>query len=142
MIGFIFDENVQLSEKYLECLKNVVSNILEVYIGSVNANFIFVSKEEIAWMNEEYRKKKGPTDVLTFVYEEDIFAESYICSDVVKENAQEFGNTFEKELAEVIIHSTLHIVGYDHEYDKTKAEEMFKLQADYLERFLECLNMV
>ncbi len=142
MIDFIFEENVQLSEKYIECLKNVVSNILEVYIGNVNVNFIFVSKHEITQMNEEYRKKEGPTDVLTFVYDEDIYAESYICLDVVKENAQEFGNTFEKELAEVIIHSTLHMIGYDHEYDKTKADEMFKLQAEYLKNFLECSNIV
>ncbi len=142
MIDFVFQEDFKFSQRYLECLKSIVSNIIETYVGNIDVNFVFVPKEEITQMNQEYRKKEGQTDVLTFVYEDDIFAESYICSDVVKENAQEFGNTFEKELAEVIIHSTLHIVGYDHEYDKTRAEEMFKLQANYLEKFLECLNVV
>ncbi|AMW32778.1 probable rRNA maturation factor [Fervidobacterium changbaicum] len=133
--GFLAQSNDKLSE------------IVEKEIGDVVIHFIFVDSEIISEMNKTYRGKEGPTDVLTFVYGDsrDIeeeeqeaqeatspYAEGYICLDVVRKNAEEFRNSFEKELLTVLVHSILHMAGYDHEYDTTNAAEMFQKQDAYL----------
>jgi probable rRNA maturation factor len=136
-------------EKILSPYKKKLSEIIEKEIGRVLIHFIFVDTETISEMNMDYRGKEGPTDVLTFVYgnshekvenpgEKEFetttepYAEGYICLDIVKKNAEEYGNTFEQELLTVVVHSILHMAGYDHEYDTTNAEEMFQKQEMYL----------
>ncbi|AFG35203.1 metalloprotein, YbeY/UPF0054 family [Fervidobacterium pennivorans DSM 9078] len=140
-------------EKILSPYKKKLSEIIEKEIGRVLIHFIFVDTETIAEMNRDYRGKEGPTDVLTFVYgnsHEEVenlgekafenttepYAEGYICLDIVKKNAEEYNNTFEKELLTVVVHSILHMAGYDHEYDATNAEEMFQKQEMYLRKLL------
>ncbi len=165
-------ENIPLRvENMLSRFKPYLEDIARQEVGEVKINFVFIDSGSIAEMNKEYREKKGPTDVLTFVYgdtdaideiieREEIsgetiknideieselaslseefselpYAEGYLCLDVVKENAKEFGNILEKELLTVLVHSILHMAGYDHEYEGSNAEEMFKKQNDYVER--------
>ncbi|MGQ9855137.1 MAG: rRNA maturation RNase YbeY [Fervidobacterium sp.] len=149
-------------DHFLNSIRQKLCSIVEAEIGEVKINFIFIDVESMSAMNKEYRHKEGPTDVLTFVYsesefegeieifesneehqlesQEEPYAEGYICLDVVKSNAEEFGNTFEKELITVLVHSVLHMAGYDHEYDTSNAEEMFNKQAEYLKEFENTLN--
>lgn len=131
----ILNENFKYDKKFLEIMDNVLKNELK---KDVNVSLIFVDKDEMTKLNHEYRKMNGPTDVLTFVYsDDDLFAEIFVCEDVVRENAEKFSNTFEKELLTVLIHAALHVAGYDHEYDKTNAELMFKKQDEYLKEYSE-----
>ncbi len=140
-------------EEIISSYKEKLSEIVEKEIGKVYIHFVFVDTETISEMNMDYRGKEGPTDVLTFVYgnsnkeveslgEKEFenttepYAEGYICLDIVKKNAEEYNNTFEKELLTVVVHSILHMAGYDHEYDTTNAEEMFKKQEMYLKNLL------
>ncbi|MBO8160393.1 MAG: rRNA maturation RNase YbeY [Thermosipho sp. (in: Bacteria)] len=130
----ILNENFDFDESYLRIMDEVIKNELS---KDVNVGLIVVDKDEMAKLNYEYRKMKGPTDVLTFVYgDEDLYAEVFICEDVIRDNAIKYSNTFEKELLTVLIHAALHVSGYDHEYDTTKAEEMFKKQDEYLKKYL------
>jgi probable rRNA maturation factor len=148
-----FFEIPEEAEKILKPYEKKLSEIVEKEIGRVSIHFIFVDTETIAEMNRDYRGKEGPTDVLTFVYgnsHEEVenlgekafenttepYAEGYICLDIVKKNAEEYNNTFEKELLTVVVHSILHMAGYDHEYDATNAEEMFQKQEMYLRKLL------
>ena len=131
----ILNENFKYDKKFLEIMDNVLKNELK---KDVNVSLIFVDKDEMTKLNHEYRKMNGPTDVLTFVYgDDDLFAEIFVCEDIVRENAEKFSNTFEKELLTVLIHAALHVAGYDHEYDKTNAELMFKKQDEYLKEYSE-----
>ncbi|QTA38165.1 rRNA maturation RNase YbeY [Thermosipho ferrireducens] len=129
---------------YLESKENIESallkameNVLKEELGKdVNVNLITVDKNTIAQLNKQYRDIQSPTDVLTFVYgEEDVYAEVYICTDVIKENSVTYNNSFKKELLTVLIHAALHISGYDHEYDTSKEKEMFQKQSEYLKKF-------
>jgi len=129
----IYNENFVYDERYLKIMDEILKNELK---KEVNVGLVFVDRDEIAKLNYEYRKIKEPTDVLTFVYgDDDLYAEIFVCEDIVKENAEKFSNTFENELLTVLIHAVLHVAGYDHEYDKTNAELMFKKQEEYLKKY-------
>jgi probable rRNA maturation factor len=108
--------------------------------GTETLSLAFVGKEEMEKLNKKYRKKDGPTDVLSFsnspylmpeVSSEGL-GEIVICPEVVKENAGKEGITFKKEMLKVFIHGILHLCGYDHEKSEKEAEEMEKAQEKYL----------
>ena len=93
----------------------------------VEISVAVVSREKIQEINKQWRKKDEETDVLSFCYEnttERLEGEVILCLDIIKENAEKDGIKAEEELEKNIIHSILHIVGYEH------GDEMFELQND------------
>jgi probable rRNA maturation factor len=82
-------------------------------------SIVFVGQARIRELNKKYRKINKPTDVLSFNY--DNTGEIVICPSQIKENAKEYKSTYKKELAKVLIHGALHLLGYDHE--KGEGEE-------------------
>ncbi len=102
----------------------------------------FVGVDEMGRLNEEYRKGKGPTDVLTFPYgDKELLGEIIVCPEVVEMNAKEFGNSFEREMLLTLVHSALHLCGYDHEFSQENAREMFQKQEKYFKELLETFNL-
>lgn len=102
----------------------------KLFCGEVSVSL--VPAQDIRALNAEYRGKDAVTDVLSFQqYEslDDIRKERYpyygdvvICVERAKEQAQEFGHTFERELLYLTVHSVLHLLGYDHEDELERAE--------------------
>lgn len=96
----------------------------------------FVSDEEIAELNHDYRHKNKPTDVLSFAQWEDaaqdapFFAspggESLPLGDLVisietaQRQAAELGHTLSQEIEFLAVHGTLHLLGYDHTRDSDR----------------------
>lgn len=87
----------------------------------------FVDDDEITRLNEGYRHKVGPTDVLSFECDnlEDEFNDAgegapyelgdiVIAVDVCERQAPSFGTTFEQEIELLVTHGLLHLCGYDH----------------------------
>lgn len=64
--------------------------------------------------------------------EKDYLGEIIICPEVVKENAEKYGVPAKYEMTKVFVHGILHLLGYDHEKSKAKADEMEKKQEYYL----------
>ena len=93
-------------------------------------------------LNKIYRGKDKPTDVLSFpIYEDGKFDVSEcitgaVLGDVVisipraKEQARELGNPFLKEIAFLTVHSSLHLLGYDHERSAEEDELQCKKQKE------------
>lgn len=88
----------------------------------------FVSSREIAKLNREHLSVVGPTDVISFALgaapgagrdtgpgPAHVVGDIYICPDVVRKNAAHYGVGMREELARVVVHGTLHALGYDHE---------------------------
>ena len=96
-------------------------------------NFVFCSDEFLLGMNKQYLNHDTYTDIITFDYSKEdknlpISGDIYISVDRVRENAAKFNVAFENELHRVIIHGTLHLLGYA---DKTKtAKEEMRKQED------------
>ena len=83
----------------------------------------FVSRSAMKELNMKYRKKNRPTDVLSFNMDEgNILGDVVICSSVAKENAKEYGTSLKAEIARLVAHGLLHLLGYDH------GKKMFDLQ--------------
>ena len=81
---------------------------------------------EMTELNEKYRGKEGPTDVLSFECDDLCAAEPdepvtlgdvVIAPEIAEAQAEEYGHTVEQELNLLLVHGVLHLLGYDHEAD-------------------------
>jgi len=108
----------------------------EIFKGSKleNINVVFVQPKYIQRLNKQYRGVDLVTDVLSFNISSDS-GEIYICPAYVYESFK--GSDFEEEILRLIIHGTLHILGYNHKgsLNDSSKEEMFKLQEDLIVKY-------
>ena len=96
----------------------------------------FTTPEEIRKINKKYRKIDKATDVLSFpMFEkeeldekvknkdflyEDVLGDIIISIDKVREQAKEYGHSFERELSYMLVHGFYHLMGYDHIEEEDK----------------------
>ena len=100
-------------------MKGLVKKVLQGENKKIaDLSIVLVGQGRIRELNKKYRGKNKTTDVLSFQYDE--LGEVIICLREVKKNAKKFGSTYKKELARILIHGILHILGYDHEKMKEK----------------------
>jgi len=92
---------------------------------------------EMRELNATYRGKDKPTNVLSFPFEAPpgvelpLLGDIIICAQVVAAEAAEQGKPLEAHWAHMVIHGTLHLLGYDHIED-AEAEEMEGLEIELL----------
>jgi probable rRNA maturation factor len=100
-------------------------------------NVVIMDNDEHTSMNNQYLGHNYPTDIITFEFEdpEHMNGELYINLHVAKENARDFRVSLENELSRLIIHGTLHLVGY---LDKTEAEKIQMTENE--NKYLTLLN--
>lgn len=148
-IDFI-DETNELTEKQMEMINNLLSIAAkeENVIDKAELSITFVDNETIQLINREYRGKDAPTDVISFALEEmgedevEIVGENLprVLGDIIisipkaKEQAKEYGHSFEREIGFLTVHGFLHLLGYDHE-TKEDEKEMIEKQEKILEKF-------
>ncbi|TAK00638.1 MAG: rRNA maturation RNase YbeY [Candidatus Manganitrophaceae bacterium] len=98
-------------------------------VDQAEMGIIFVNDRRIRIYNREYRKKDKPTDVLSFPMREGVGGalHPHFLGDVMislersAEEALEYGRSRREQLLILLIHGTLHLLGYDHE--RSPAEE-------------------
>jgi probable rRNA maturation factor len=92
-----------------------------------------VDEAEIRELNATYRGKDKPTNVLSFPFEAPpgvdipLLGDIIVCAAVVAREAGEQGKPLEAHWAHMVIHGTLHLLGYDH-IEEAEAEEMEGLE--------------
>jgi probable rRNA maturation factor len=84
----------------------------------------FISKMQSKKINNEYRKKNNPTNILSFPLSKKE-GEILICPDVVKTETKKFDKNFRELLTFLIIHGCLHLKGLDHGKKMEKLEEKY-----------------
>ena len=106
----------------------------------------FIDNEGIRSLNNEYRNKDSATDVLSFpmyAFTEDDMPDtdfSVELGDIVlsleraAEQAEEFGHSYEREVAFLTVHSVLHLLGYDHELSEEDDLDMRERQRKIMEK--------
>ncbi len=132
----LFFENNLVKLKNKQKLREWVNNcVTDHKYVIVCLNFIFCTKKEIKDLNKKYLKKDSLTDVIAFNYEnkKNIFADIYMCYDVIKENSETYSVKIKEEIHRVMIHGILHLCGLkDH---KTKEKNnMTKFENFYLKK--------
>lgn len=84
-------------------------------------NYIFCSDDTLLDINQQYLDHDTFTDIITFDYSsefDNISGDIYISVDMVRYNAKKFREEFLRELARVIVHGVLHIIGYKDKSEK------------------------
>jgi probable rRNA maturation factor len=97
-------------------------------------NFIICNDEYLYKMNRKYLKQKTLTDILTFPMAEDgntVSADLYISIDRVRDNSKKYKQQVKKELARVMIHGILHLIGYD-DHDEEGVKKIREKEELYL----------
>ena len=118
----------------------------EGYTPECELSVTFTDNEGIRAVNKQYRNIDKATDVLSFPLtdfeggEEPPADEPAVSlGDVIisleraKEQAEEFGHSLEREVAFLTVHSTLHLLGYDHELSEEDDADMRRRQREILE---------
>ena len=133
--------------KYKTIAKAVAEEVVELMEqpDGIEVVIKFVSKKEIRRLNKETRNIDKVTDVLSYpsfelspneklnLRNDEInlfksesgfihFGDMAICFAQTKKQAKEFGNSVASEIKKLVIHSMLHLMGYDHMEDEEKAE--------------------
>lgn len=146
----LIDETMELSDKdttYIIELLNFAATMEKVQ-PETEVSLTFVSNEKIREINREYRNKDSVTDVISFAMEEmgegeielvglempRVLGDIIISVARAKEQAEEYGHTFMRELGFLAVHGFLHLLGYDHETSEDE-KEMFTRQKDILDAF-------
>lgn len=102
----------------------------------------FLSNRAIAAMNARHLGHRGPTDVISFGFAPSgagapVTGDIYIAPDVARAHAQRFGVPVREELARLVVHGTLHVLGRTHpEGDARTRSPMWRRQEQLLSRVL------
>ena len=115
----------------LDAIRNIAVSLLKLRRQHSEWSILLVDDQQMAFLNGEYRAKKGPTNVLAFSLREgDSFTDNSPLGDVVisldtaAREATKEGITLHRRLKILMIHGLLHLLGYDHEQSDTEAEFM------------------
>jgi len=102
--------------------------------NSAELGIRLVDEEEGANLNERFRGRRGPTNVLSFPFEPlpgledcDLIGDLAICAPVVAREAAEQGKTLQAHWAHILVHGVLHLLGFDH-LDAAQAARMEELE--------------
>lgn len=140
----IYFENQQDKEKVDYDLKILMRHaVLETleYEGHdkiTEVSITFTDNEKIHALNKQYRNVDRPTDVLSFPlldFEGDeegfmpaeletMLGDIVISLEKAREQSEEYGHSFEREVVFLCVHSMLHLLGYDHEKSDADDEDM------------------
>ena len=134
-------QNIKENQEYEETIKKVIEkcykeeNLLE---SKLIITITLTNNENIKIINKEYRNIDRATDVLSFpMFEkedldkkiknkdflhEDILGDIIISVEKVREQAEEYGHSLERELSYMVVHGFYHLMGYDHMEEEEKVE--------------------
>ena len=112
-------------------------------VASYEVSLLFVDDQEISWLNNHYRGKKGPTNVLSFPFADDTdpclsiipvqeLGDIIISVETASREALKLKVSLHDRLTWLITHGLLHLLGYDHERSEKEAEEMWALETSLI----------
>lgn len=126
-----FSEETDFSLSHPEYTSQWVhKTIIEENLDQGEVSIIFCSDDYLLKVNQEHLQHDYYTDIITFQYSSNpVSGDLFISIDRIRENANDYGVSFDTELHRVIIHGILHIIGYK---DKTIADvNLIRSKEDY-----------
>ena len=131
--------NIEENKEYEKTIEKVIKKCFEeekLLDSKLTITITLTTPEEIRKINKEYRNIDKATDVLSFpMFEkeelenkikdnnfihEDVLGDLVISIEKVKEQAEEYGHSFERELSYMLVHGFYHLMGYDHIEEEDK----------------------
>jgi len=112
-------------------LRRVTQSVLQqAGHPSASLSLTLVGKTRMQRLNRTFRQRDYATDVLAFPMQDAsqsslaFVGDVVICVPVALSQASRFGNTPDEEILRLLIHGTLHLLGYDHETTEQEAKRM------------------
>ncbi|NQV37692.1 MAG: rRNA maturation RNase YbeY [Candidatus Marinimicrobia bacterium] len=135
MISLQIENDPDLNQINPEVVNTIVNPLFSAFeMKDASVTFIFASDEVVSDIKKEYFQVDQFTDVIAFRLDEEdeVFeGEVYISLPRAKENANTYNEPYQKEIARLIIHGSLHLLGLDDQTEKEK-EEMRSKEDYYL----------
>jgi probable rRNA maturation factor len=104
-------------------LKKILTN--EGKEGKINV--ALVDDQEIRELNKRFRHQDRATDVLSFTMNEDgVLGDIAISTEAARRQARRYGWSYRRELKRLVVHGTLHVLGYDHSRRMSHAEKIYQ----------------
>ena len=135
------DDNSPTDEDIQSWVETTLDTEQRTHHGSdVELTIRIVDEAEISDLNQRYRQKTGSTNVLSFPVDEDLplevplLGDLVICAGVVAREAQQQHKPLKQHWAHMVVHGTLHLLGYDH-IDSEQATIMEQKEINILEKF-------
>jgi len=144
------DETNEITEEQVERIEKLLQHAAkeENVPDGAEVSVTFVDNEKIREINRDYRGKDQPTDVISFALEEmgeeeieivgvdvpPVLGDIIISVPKAREQAEQYGHSFMRELGFLAVHGFLHLLGYDHETEEEE-KEMFTKQELILQQF-------
>src|SRR5688572_30111324 len=130
---YFFSENIFYSPPHKKLLKSWINNtIIEEGFRLSSVNFIFCDDEYLLEINKQYLNHDTYTDIITFDNSDTaklIIGDIFISIDRIRENSLKFHVSERDELHRIMIHGTLHLLGYP---DKgVKAKKLMTSKEDH-----------
>ena len=108
-------------------------------------SIVFIDDKFMHELNMKYRGIDRTTDVLSFAFEDNNnicynirqLGEIFVSIPKMKEQDKEYGHSEKRELAFLVVHGLLHLLGYDHTLGEKEEKEMFTKQELVLDEFEE-----
>ncbi|MFC7285748.1 rRNA maturation RNase YbeY [Phocicoccus pinnipedialis] len=134
----------EVEEAQIDKLLNFAYNHLELK-DEAEVSVSFVSDSEIQEINRNYREKNEVTDVISFAFLDDedepiiegmpsVLGDIIINTNRAREQATEYGHSYEREIMFLSLHGFLHLLGFDH-MNEEEEKEMFGIQKEILDAF-------
>ncbi len=123
-------DNHRISEKKIRQTANVILNALDY--PDAELSILIVDDQQIAQLNRQYLNREGPTNVIAFSMRQGQFSDIapnllgdvVISADTAHREAQSAGISMQDRFDQLLIHGTLHLLGYDHENTEAEARKM------------------
>lgn len=127
-------------------LDKIINKTLEMEgVDSSIFSIVFIDDEKMHELNKTYRGIDRTTDVLSFAFEDNNklcynirqLGEIFVSIPKMQVQAKEYGHSEARELAFLVVHGLLHLLGYDHTKGEAEEKEMFLKQELILNEFEE-----
>jgi probable rRNA maturation factor len=118
---WVFDSKKVIDKKKVHSLVKKLSE--DLVFSLINLEINFITSEKIHQLNKTHLNHDYTTDIITFDYSDDFLqldGEIFISVDDAKINAKKFKVSLKEELARLIIHGILHLLGYDDQITNEK----------------------
>ena len=121
------EQSVSVDERRLSALARHVL-VAEGVGAEIELSLLLVSRDHIRKLNARFANEDHPTDVLAFPMmedddeEESLLGDVVICPEVAQENAAKLQHSVSRELDTLVVHGTLHLLGYDHQTSEDRAK--------------------
>lgn len=126
-------KELEPNKDYNDLINKVITQCFEIENltkTKLYVSVILTTKQRIKTINQQFRNTNQATDVLSFpmfekeeiktITEEEALGDIIICVEKVEEQAKEYGHSFERELAYMLVHGFYHLMGEDHIEEEEK----------------------